>query len=102
MGDLPNDFTVSSYPHCLWIKRNFCLKTEISPGWLSKKNIFLEIKNASANFLFQGFYIKRHFDCAFDDNLSVIHVFIKQIFRAAEKAPPSPDTHTHSTVQGEG
>jgi hypothetical protein len=27
---------------------------------------------------------------AFDDNLSVTHVFIKQIFRAVEVAPPFP------------
>jgi hypothetical protein len=27
---------------------------------------------------------------AFDDNLSVTHVFIKQIFRSVEVAPPFP------------
>jgi hypothetical protein len=27
---------------------------------------------------------------SFDDNLSVTHFFIKQIFRAAEQAPPFP------------
>jgi hypothetical protein len=30
------------------------------------------------------------FSVCFDDNLSVIHVFIKQIFRAVALAPPSP------------
>jgi hypothetical protein len=30
------------------------------------------------------------FQYDFDDNLSVIHVFIKQIFRALELAPPFP------------
>jgi hypothetical protein len=28
--------------------------------------------------------------CDFDDNLSVTHVFIKQIFEAVEQPPPSP------------
>jgi hypothetical protein len=31
-----------------------------------------------------------HCQCAFDDNLSVTQVFIKQILRAAEQAPPLP------------
>jgi hypothetical protein len=35
---------------------------------------------------FRGF----HFQYAFDYNLSVTHVFIKQIFRAIEVAPPFP------------
>jgi hypothetical protein len=35
---------------------------------------------------------------AFDDNVRAILVFIKQIFRTAEKASPSP----HSAVQGVG
>jgi hypothetical protein len=49
-----------------------------SPGWL-KQNIFKKIKNA-------------FFQYAFDDNLCVTHVFIKQIFRTIELAPPFPLT----------
>jgi hypothetical protein len=30
------------------------------------------------------------FQYAFDDNLSVTHVFIKQIYRVVEQAPPFP------------
>jgi hypothetical protein len=45
-----------------------------SPGWL-KQNICLKIKNASQKIL---------------TYLSVTHVFIKQIFRAVELAPPFP------------
>jgi hypothetical protein len=37
------------------------------------------------------------FSVCFDDNLSVIHVFIKQIFRAVALAPPP-----HRAVQGVG
>jgi hypothetical protein len=52
---------------------------------------FLNIKNASqkilTNFCFRGFHEKCHFQDAFDDNLSVTHVFIKQIFRAVEPFP---------------
>jgi hypothetical protein len=33
---------------------------------------------------------KRYFQCKLDDNVSAIHVFIKQIFIAAETAPISP------------
>jgi hypothetical protein len=32
----------------------------------------------------------RGFECTFDDNLNVTHVFIKQIFKAPEEAPPAP------------
>jgi hypothetical protein len=38
----------------------------------------------------RGFHYKRHFQRAFDDNLSATHVFIKQIFRAIKVASPSP------------
>jgi hypothetical protein len=41
-------------------------------------------------FCFRGFHYKCHFQYAFYDNLSVTHVFIKQIFRAVELAPPFP------------
>jgi hypothetical protein len=38
-----------------------------------------------------GFSIKKRlFQYAVDDIVSVIHDFIKQSFRAAEKAPPPP------------
>jgi hypothetical protein len=46
------------------------------------------------SFLFQRFSLKCVFQYAFDDNLSVTHVFIKQIFRAKELAPPFPLPHT--------
>jgi hypothetical protein len=42
---------------------------------------------------------KINFLFAFDDNLSVTHVFIEQIFRAAQKVSPSPSP---PTVQGRG
>jgi hypothetical protein len=44
-------------------------------------------------FCFKGFHKKCNFQYAFDDNLSVTHVFIKQTFRAVELAThssPSP------------
>jgi hypothetical protein len=40
--------------------------------------------------LYREFSLKYHFQYAFDDNLSVTHVFIKQILRAVELAPPFP------------
>jgi hypothetical protein len=47
------------------------------------------------DFFVEGvFKQKRNFQCAFDDNLSVTHVFIKNIFRAAEKTPLSPSLPT--------
>jgi hypothetical protein len=42
---------------------------------------------------------KKSYQRAFDDNLCVFHVFIKQIFRVAEKASPSP---SQPTVRGVG
>jgi hypothetical protein len=42
------------------------------------------------------------FQCDFDDNMSVIHVFIKQVIRAAKKAPTSPPPSPHSAVQAGG
>jgi hypothetical protein len=53
------------------------------------KNICLKSKNDSQN------TSVRHFQCAFEDNVSALHVFIKQIFRAEEKAPltlPPPNS----------
>jgi hypothetical protein len=45
---------------------------------------------------FRGFHNKNvNFNVLFDDNLGATHVFIKQIFRAAEQAP------THPTVLSE-
>jgi hypothetical protein len=69
-------------------------KIKISPGWL-KQNIFLKIQNDSKKiltnfFCFRGVHYKCNFQYAFDDNLSVTHVFIKQIFRAVAPAPPFP------------
>jgi hypothetical protein len=51
------------------------------------------IKNASQSisasiFVSGGFHTKT----PFDDYVSVIHIFIKKIFRTAEKASPSPYT----------
>jgi hypothetical protein len=71
--------------------KSLFLKMKISPGWL-KVIIFLKITNAQKNlnklFLFQRFSLKMYFQYAFDDNLSVTHVFITQIFKAVELAPP--------------
>jgi hypothetical protein len=60
----------------------------LTPRWPRKflKNQKYLAKYLSKLFRFTGFpFKKRHFQRAFDDNLSVI--FLKQIFRAAEKAP---------------
>jgi hypothetical protein len=46
--------------------------------------MFFKIKNPSQNIS------TNFFQWAFDENVPIIHVFIKQIFRAAEKEPPSP------------
>jgi hypothetical protein len=57
-------------------------------------------------FLFSRFSKKFHFQCVFDDNLSVSPVFIKQIFRVPEEAPPCPLPTTGlcsvNSVQGVG
>jgi hypothetical protein len=45
-------------------------------------------KNVNKLFCFRDFHYKCQFQFAFDDNLSEIHVFIKQIFSALELAPP--------------
>jgi hypothetical protein len=55
-------------------------------------------KNASQKtitnfFVSEVFHDKCHFQYAFDDNLIVTHVFVKQIFWAVEIAPPSPSPH---------
>jgi hypothetical protein len=42
------------------------------------------------------------FSVCFDDNLSVIHVFIKQIFRAVALAPPFPLPPTQGCAGGGG
>jgi hypothetical protein len=42
------------------------------------------------------------FSVCFDDNLSVTHVFIKQIFRAVELAPPFPLPLTGLVYRGRG
>jgi hypothetical protein len=64
-------------------------KTETSPGWPSK--IFKKkTNNASQNIFHKNV----------DENVGVFHVFVKKIFRAAEKAPPPP--LPHSAVQRVG
>jgi hypothetical protein len=77
---------------------------KISSGWL-KQNIFKNqkclAKDLNKLFCFRGFYWKCHFQYAFDDNLSVPHVFIKQIFIAVEVAPPIP-LPPQGCVQGLG
>jgi hypothetical protein len=60
--------------------------------WLPYAKYFFKVKNASKNiliifFVSEVFKKDIYFRC---DNLSLTHVLIKQIFRAAEQAPPSP------------
>jgi hypothetical protein len=67
------------------------------------KHLF-KIKNASQKIVTNFFLFQRcscHFQYAFDDNLSVTHVFIKQIFRAVELSPPF-HLPLHRAVQGWG
>jgi hypothetical protein len=57
--------------------------------------LFLKYQKCLAKYLSKlfcliGFTEKRKFQCVFDDKLSVTYVFIKEIFRAAEEATPSP------------
>jgi hypothetical protein len=60
----------------------------------------LHYKICQQAFWFQGVSIKkRHFQCAFDDNVSAMHIMNQQTFRVAGKAPPLP---LHSAVQGVG
>jgi hypothetical protein len=48
----------------------------------------MSCKISQQTFLFWGFSIKTSFSRAFNDNMSVIHIFItKQLFSAAEKVP---------------
>jgi hypothetical protein len=57
-------------------------------------------KNLNKLFCLSGFHKKCNFQYAFDDDLRVTQVFIQQIFRAVEVAPPFP--LPHSAVQGGG
>jgi hypothetical protein len=63
---------------------------------MASAKYFFKIKNALqkilTNFFVSEVFIKNVIfsACAFDDNLSVTHVVIKQIFRAIEVAPPFP------------
>jgi hypothetical protein len=70
----------------------FSLK-QISTVWL-KLNILKSQKslvNILINFyVFEVFSKNVIFDCDFDDNLSVTHVFTQQIFRPVEQAPLPP------------
>jgi hypothetical protein len=58
---------------------------------IPKQNILFKIKNASQNIL-TNFFKKEfcNFQCAFDGNLNVSHVLMKQIFMATEQASPTP------------
>jgi hypothetical protein len=74
--------------------------------WMSQAIYFFKIKNASQNIL-TSFFVSRVskknviFSVLYDDNVSATHVFMKQIFRTAEKAPPSP-SHPPPTVLCKG
>jgi hypothetical protein len=46
------------------------------------------------SFCIRGFPEKPNFQCACDDNVMSIHVFIKKIFRAIEKAPLPCSPHS--------
>jgi hypothetical protein len=67
---------VNPNPHGLWMKKPFFQKTEITPGRL-KKIILLKIKKAKISQLtfISRASKKRHFQCAFDENVSVTNVF---------------------------
>jgi hypothetical protein len=74
-----------------WPKKGLFKRTEINPeGLMEKMFVFLMSRKISLQtLLFNGSSIKkRNFQCTFDDNVCVIHVFDKQISWAAEKAPP--------------
>jgi hypothetical protein len=63
----------------------------------SSKKIWKKIQNASQKiliifFVSEVFNKKCHFQGALDDNLNLIHVFIKQIIRTTEQAFPHPLT----------
>jgi hypothetical protein len=68
------------------VSKIFFLKSKCLANYLSKLFCSIEVSK------------NPHFHCAFDDNVSAIIFFIKQIFRAAEKASPPP--FLHSAVQG--
>jgi hypothetical protein len=63
------------------------LKNE-NKSWMVEAKYFFKkqkclAKNLNKLFCFRGFHLKcTNFQYAFDDNLSVTHIFIKQIFRA--------------------
>jgi hypothetical protein len=61
----------------------------------------------SKTFFCRCFQYKCHFQCAFNDSLSVTHVFIQKIFRAPEEAsscplPPPPHSAVHCAQGGGG
>jgi hypothetical protein len=58
-------------------------------------------KHLKIFFWFRGFHYKCCFHYAFGDNLSETNVFIKQIFRAVQLAPPFPPPDQRA-VQGGG
>jgi hypothetical protein len=79
------------------MKRAF-FKAEITPGRL-KQITLLKIKNApqniSPNFFVSGFFHKNFIlKCAFDENLSVTHVFIDLISMTCTECTPIPSNPT--------
>jgi hypothetical protein len=87
-------FCSSPNPHCLCTKRSNLFWPKKSPGCREQK-ILLKSKCLAKYpytfFCFRGCHTKCHFQWADDENLSVTHIFIKQIFRAAEnvhRVPP--------------
>jgi hypothetical protein len=72
---------------------------DLSKTFLKNQNCLA--KNLNKLCCFRGFHYKCHFMYAFDDNLSVTLVFIKQIFRPVKVAPP-PFPLPHRAKQGVG
>jgi hypothetical protein len=84
---------VNPNPHGWWKKYPF-KKTENSPGGLMQNCLkkikkYLEKCHCKLS-LFQGFSIKGNFQCAFDDNSRVAHVFIKPLFRTCRECTLYP------------
>jgi hypothetical protein len=80
---------INPNPHCLGIQKVFFCKNE-NKSWMVEGKYYLKIKNVLqkifTNSLVQRFSLKM--SCK--NVKSVTHVFIKQIFRAIELAPPFP------------
>jgi hypothetical protein len=85
-----NRLQLSPTPQGWGPKEPFHFEKKLSNGSL-KQNIYLKNLNTSQNILIHFFVSWAGnedviFKCAFDDNVSANHIFIQQIFRAAEKA----------------